>query len=203
MREFATLAATAVVGLAATASAVTITPGNVGSLNDQNVQFNHAGLVLSGHTVEGAVSSPEAVFEFISGEVLGVQGIGQASIVPGVGETSFDDLLIRPKVMGVTFESLILNLDIPGTGQTTGTVDFTVTEADGGVFMQSFGLSGSGQNFFTIEAMANDPLASVSLTTSPGLVNVQQVRIGGVFVPEPTAAASLAIAGLVMLRRRH
>ncbi len=69
--------------------------------------------------------------------------------------------------------------------------------------MQSFALGGSGQNFFTIEAMSIDPLASVALTTTPGLVNVQQIRIGGVSIPEPSALLSLATGGLLVLSRRH
>ena len=86
----------------------------------------------------------------------------------------------------------------------------TVTEDNGTINTFSMlALSGSGQNFFTITALAGQRIRNVNIASSVELGDVAQVRIGGAQnnpIPEPTTMLLLG-SGLVgvfaKVRRRR
>jgi PEP-CTERM motif len=192
-------------------AAIVISSGPTNFAGDENVLFNQAGLTLVGTVVEGVTNNTGSIVEFRdAGESLTGNG-GQARVEGTDGLLTA--LTIVPQLANFTFKTLVLNINANEDGEVT----FTVTPESGPVEIQTFSVSGNGQNFFGFEGTAGTRLRSVSLVLSNPDINssavvaaddVRQIRIGGIgdsAVPEPgtyllTAAGLL---GLGMLRRRR
>src|SRR5215204_7666227 len=155
--------ATAVFAIMALASStawadpITITAGNPGNQDTDNVLFNNGNLVHSGTLVQGDFNGSGAGFivDFTSTSGngnLGVSG-GQAVLIGGAGNIPLSNATVQLE-NGATFTRLILNIDVTNGLQPPTSVQFTVnyTLAGGQVFSQVFSVNTNGENFFGIEA---------------------------------------------------
>lgn len=214
----AAFAIMAVASSTAFADPITITVGNPGNQNTDNVLFNNGSLIHSGVLVQGDFNGSGAGFivDFTSASGngnLGVSG-GQAVLVGGAGNLPFTNVTVQLE-NGATFQKLILNIDVTNGLQPPTTVQFTVnyTLAGGQVFNQVFSVDTNGQNFFGIQAAEGAVINSVTVQAmgNTTFAQINQWRMGGFAapqsneVPEP-ASLFLMGSGLVgaagAIRRR-
>lgn len=180
-----------------------ITPGNTGSLPDDNVINNACGSVIDGPalTIQGCLNSDHSVIvNFTSDENIEYAAGGQAKIVASDG--LFSTLTVS--LVSGTFQSLILNID--ATKLPKDAVDpYTVTFIGnpGSPPAQTFTLDANGQNFFTI---TGESFNSVTFTTNyqmasfDAVQDVKQVRLGtgSVAVPEPGILLLLGTGAILL-----
>src|ERR1051326_6862445 len=203
-------AAFAIMALASStawADPITITTGNPGNQNTDNVLFNNGSLIHSGTLVQGDFNGSGAGFivDFTSASGSGNLGVsgGQAVLVGGAGNTPFSNTTVQLE-NGATFTKLILNIDVTNGLPPPTQVQFTVnyTLSGGQVFSQVFTVSANGQNFFGIEAFEGAVINSVTVQAlgNTTFADINQWRMGGFStpnsVPEP-ASMFLLGSGLV------
>jgi hypothetical protein len=220
LQRLITFAAAFVIMMVASATAwadpITITTGNPGNQNTDNVLFNNGSLVHSGTLVQGDFNGIGAGFivDFTSASGngnLGVSG-GQAVLVGGIGNIPFSNATVQLE-NGATFTKLILNIDVTNGLQPPTSVQFTVnyTLAGGQVFNQVFTVDTNGQNFFGIQAAEGAVINSVTVQGLNGTTfsDINQWRLGGFSrpgeVPEPASMLLLGtgLAGTASALRRR
>ncbi len=148
--------------------------------------------------VQGCLNSDHSFFiDFTGNELLRISG-GQADITAVDGDFNYMKINTDPLATSA-FTILSFNVEALGSGN----IEITATETNGNFASATFALSGSGSNFFHIDAINGEVLRSVSFTTTVGLASVdlgtdlQQVRIGGGGDPLPEPGA-LALFGVVL-----
>lgn len=183
------------------AAPITITPGNPGNAGTDNVLFNDGTLLHSGTLVQGNFSGSGAGFivdfRSSSGNQMIQGGGGQATISGLTGNNPFTNLSFGLE-NGATFTKAILNPDAAGNGTITFTVSYL--SAAGSPSVQSFALSGNGNNFFGIEAGEGAKITTVNFTSSgTSFVDASQFRLGGFAAAPgtnvPDSGATIALLG--------
>jgi len=192
----AAIVLTVVASSTAWADPITITVGNPGNQNTDNVLFNNGSLVHAGLLVQGDFNGAGAGFiaDFTSASGNGNLGVagGQAVLVGGTGNNPFSNATVQLE-NNATFKKLILNIDVTAGLPPPTQVQFTVnyTLAGGQVFNQVFSVDVNGQNFFGIEAAEGAVINSVTVQGLNGTTfqDINQWRMGGFAnqVPEPTS----------------
>lgn len=221
LQRLVTLSAAFVVMMMASATVwadpITITTGNPGNQDTDNVLFNNPGLVHSGLVVQGDFNGSGAGFivDFTSASGSGNLGVsgGQAVLVGGTGNTPFTNVTVQLE-NGATFTKLILNIDVTNGLAPPTQVQFTVnyTLAGGQVFNQVFTVDANGQNFFGITAGEGAVINSVTIQAlgNTTFADINQWRLGGFAnpqteVPEPATLLLLGtgLAGTASALRRR
>lgn len=202
-------AALSIMSITASAVPITITAQNQNQ-NIDNVLFNDSSLLHSGSLVQGNFSGTGAGFIIDFTSASGNNQIagsgGQATIEGLSGNDPFTSLTFGLE-SGATFTRAVLNPDPIGDG----TILFSVSylDASGSPFLQSFSLSGSGQNFFTIDASEGARITQITFSSAnTSFADASQFRLGGFArstnVPDGGVTVTLlglALCGLGIFRR--
>jgi hypothetical protein len=157
---------------------------------------NGTGMLVTGVT-DGAT------VEFQGTESLVSNG-GQSRIT-AENDALFTDLTIS--IPGFTFDRLVFRLFNPAAD---GTVNIEATDDGGNVFQQILPLTGVSGEFFNVQSDNVQQISSVSFTSSAGVQDIRQVRVGGLSeeggappeIPEPGTMALLC-SGLLVVGCRN
>jgi hypothetical protein len=134
---------------------------------------------------------------------LSAEASGQAVVTATTG--LLNDLTFMT-INGITFTTATFN--IIGSG----TVSIFGTRANGDVYTEPAFTLGNGSNFFGVTATGGDVLTGFRFTSTDGVQDLRQLRLGGVStmttaVPEPGTWAMMLVGfgamGVAMRRRRR
>jgi len=179
--------------------ALTITAGTHPEPNEENMLLNSG---LSGITVTGTTNQTGGVFHLTGKETLTEPSNGQARVEAVDGSFTYLAIDAEP---GTTFQDIIFNPVLKGTGQQSGSLAIEVFLSDGSSVKSNALSLSQGNNFFTIVAGAGESIIGITLTETGNnqLQDVRQIRISGVCtdcvetpVPEP---ATLSLIGAAMV----
>ena len=172
-----------------------------------NVLFNQQPNNQTGNPVFGNINvTGNPTVRFSSNENLITPSGGQARIEAVDGGLSFLDVSLA--AAGTGYDSAVFNLNTPNG--TTGTATITAFNQFGQNEVFTLNL-GNGQNFFTLTTDAAQFITDVRISSTVGLTDVRQIRLGPVQaapVPGPIVGAGLpgmiaAAGGLLALARRR
>jgi hypothetical protein len=172
-----------------------------------NVLFNQQPNNQTGNPVFGNINvTGNPTVRFSSNENLITPSGGQARIEAVDGSLSFLDVSLA--AAGTGFDSAVFNLN--SANGTTGTATITAFNQFGQNEVFTLDL-GNGQNFFTLTTDAAQFITDVRISSTVGLTDVRQIRLGPVQaapVPGPIVGAGLpgiimAAGGLLALARRR
>ena len=200
---------------------------------DENLLFNEPGLLDSGTTVQGITNNTGHIFDISSDIDLLTPSGGQAKVVAADSNDVFDLFFLRPHdstLLFGEFEASISIVDAQAGGTATvtacnqngsfgATAPFTPsgpTQDGGPCEALTFDLT-TGNNFFVISVADVQALRGVHLTTSTGILDVSQIRVGNfstfngedltpVATPEPASLVLLGtglLAGARSIRNRR
>jgi hypothetical protein len=147
----------------------------------------------TGPTVLGFTNTSHTMVPFSSATdtlVVTTVGIPKVTATDGI----VNDLTIT--LPGFTFRNFIMR---PFQPSANNDLTITATMADGSTF--SFGPYGStnGNNILTITAINNEAIKSVTIDSPGGFLDLRDVKIAGMAIPEPSSMLLLGsgILGLV------
>jgi hypothetical protein len=186
------------------ASAISITTGLTGGSGDvDNVLFDQD--LRSGPLVRGSTNPADVLVDFTStsGDLF-APASGQARLEALNAPFTFTQLCFD-LTDGSTFTKAQLNVN--SSESATDGITFSVFfEGSSSPFVSVFDLTASGQNMFTIMAEGSERISSICFDTTVPILDVKQVRIGGIernpvtpVNPVPDGGTSAALLGLSLL----
>ena len=186
---------------------IMFSPTQSGGGTVDNVVFNQQPNNQTGNPVFGNINVTGNPLVVLGGnETLITPSGGQARVEALDGGLNFLDVSLA--AAGTGFDSAVFNLNSPNG--TAGTATITAFNQFGG--SETFSLAlGNGQNFFTLTTDAAQFITDVRISSTVGLEDVRQIRLGPVQaapVPGPIVGAGLpglimAAGGLLALARRR
>ena len=156
---------------AATAASATIMFSPTPSGTGNNVVFNQQPPDQTGTTVFGNINVTDTLVQFTSTQVLTTPSQGQARI-ESVPVNTLNNL--STTIPGFDFSQAVFNLDATANGSAS----ISAFDQFGTLFSFSLPLSGGGQNFFTLTTAGGELISRVAFTTTVGLNDVSQIRLG-------------------------
>jgi len=186
---------------------IIFTLGNSGGGAVDNVVFNQQPNDQTGNPVFGNINvTGNPVVVLRGNETLTTPSAGQARVEAVDGGLNFLDVSLQAP--GTGFDSAVFNLNSPNG--TIGTATITAFNQFGQNEVFTLNL-GNGQNFFTLTTDAAQFITDVRISSTVGLTDVRQIRLGPVQaapVPGPIVGAGLpgliaAAGGLLVLARRR
>ncbi len=185
---------------------IVFTPGPGNFANDENILFNNPNLPNDNYTVQGITNNTGFLVNFTSPTLLHSNG-GQARVEKL--DDPYYDLTIGMNDPNASFTTLIVNINAMAAGDVT----ITATEPNSEISISNlFGLSGTGADWFRIEAINGQRMSNVRFVTTAPVQDFRQIRMGGAgyhtpnppgAVPEPASMALLATAALPLLGLRR
>lgn len=177
-------------------AAVVLAAGNFGGTGVHSDKDLNASTV-TGHA-GSQVTDPLVTFT-TTGDTLKTSGNGESTYAAGDG--SINDLVIE-----FTEDYTAVTFNLTTVHNVTSTMHLSVND---GAFVFDVPFVpefpdplGNGQNKFTLTADGTDSISKLSFTFNPGVANIKQVRVGGVYgvpvdpqggVPEPATWAMMLV----------
>lgn len=167
----------------------------------ENVLLNDSS---SGLMVLGTTNQSGTKVTFAGNEILTEPANGQARVVAADG--SFNSLTIGLQNPTLGMTALEFNLDTLANGPAT----LTFFDQFGTSFAGTFTLDQNGQNFFTAEASGGEVIKTAQISSTVGLADIAQVRLGTSpisAIPEPAAWGMMILGffglGAILRSRRR
>jgi hypothetical protein len=165
--------------------------GTGDSGTDQNVLFDNG---LTGTNIVAHTNQLGLDIVFTSTDSLETQANGAAKLA--ASDSSLSDLTIAG-APGVSFTGLSLNANALDDGSLTVIVNGDALNTF------TYTLDKNGQNRIYVNATGSDTITSLAFTSTVGISDIKQVRVGGVqAVPEPASMAALGLGVVGILKRR-
>ena len=165
-----------------------------------NVQFNGPQPNGPAPLIQGDLNNnPLFLMNFFgAGENLVAPSNGQSRVEAADG--SFNRLSVGPDAPGASVGAIDFNLHT--VGNASGNVTLTVLQAFGAPAVQTFPVS-NGENRLFILALHGQRIRQVDITSTVGLEDIRQVRVGDTIIPEPASLGLIALAATTLVRRRR
>ena len=192
---------TALLSVSVFSAQATIVFSTGGGGTGENVLFTNS--VIVGNTLTTQTNAGTGIL-FTSDEPLAANG-GQTGLTGSDGNIDSISWTLTNPLLGYT--TAVFRVDPSATG---GATALTITGTDqfvGGTFTQTLSIAPSG--FFTVTALGNELITSITFTANGQLDLLDQVRLGGVTtiaaVPEAATWAMiiLGFAGVGFLAYRR
>ena len=151
--------------------------------------------------VFGVTNQTSSGVTFLGVETLDAQASGQARVIAADGGFSTLEFFLTDPLQAFTEIEFNIN------SSTATSVNLSFTAQFGNVFSDMFALDINGENFFSARAVNNQLIRNFSFTANGDVLDLRQVRVGGIqAVPEPATWAMLiigfAVSGAAIRRRR-
>ena len=151
--------------------------------------------------VFGVTNQTSSGVTFLGVETLDAQASGQARVIAADGGFSTLEFFLTDPLQAFTEIEFNIN------SSTATSVNLSFTDQFGNVFSDMFALDINGENFFSARAVNNQLIRNFSFTANGDVLDLRQVRVGGIqAVPEPATWAMLiigfAVSGAAIRRRR-
>ncbi len=193
-----TTLALATLGAAAHADIIFIEGGG-GIPVVETVQFNDPGLILSGLRVTGAGNTTGAIVEFYdAGETLQAVAAGAARVSGFDG--NFTNLSVGLEDPMLAFTGIEFNL----IAEADGMVTLTGHSTKGATAMETFAISGNGNNRYSVIATVPDYIDYVEIASTVQIEDIRQINFNAVqVVPEPGTFLAIGTGALLLAARRR
>jgi hypothetical protein len=179
------------------ADTIHILPGDQPNPDEQTVQFNAPGLLTSGTEVQGMVTNPAFMIDFMSqAPLLTVAAAAMSGTGIIAADGAFTDLTMRLNEPGASFGDYIF--DVNTANNVSGALTIAVELLMGATVSETVPL-GPGSNFFTIVAAPGERMIGVNFLSSVPIREISgnqvSAAVGPGHVSRTPEPASLFLLG--------